>query len=70
MGSIFGCMFGLLDVANEISYHVRLSLLREEQICYPIGAILGAAAGFANEYLRNQEEMYVQLKRAEYDADI
>lgn len=70
MGSIFGFMFGLLDVPNEISYHVRLSLIKEEQICYPIGGALGAMAGFANEYLRNQEEGYLQLKRAEYDADI
>lgn len=70
MGSIFGFMFGLLDVANQISYHVRLSLLREEQLCYPIGGLLGGLAGFANEYLRNQEDGYLQLKRVEFDADI
>ncbi|EZG86208.1 putative membrane protein [Gregarina niphandrodes] len=70
MGSIFGCMYGLLDVANEISYHVKLSLLKDEAFTYPIGGLLGALAGFANEYLRNQEEAYIQIKRQEYDADI
>ena len=42
MGGIFGAIFGFMGVEQEVSYHVRLALLREENYCYPIGAILGA----------------------------
>merc|ERR1712113_317108 len=42
-GAIFGLIFGLMDVEDEVSYQIRLALLREEHYCYPIGAIIGGA---------------------------
>eukprot|EP01053_Blabericola_migrator_P005316 Blabericola_migrator_1__5315@NODE_2727_length_2416_cov_377_103874_g1708_i0_p1_GENE_NODE_2727_length_2416_cov_377_103874_g1708_i0NODE_2727_length_2416_cov_377_103874_g1708_i0_p1_ORF_typecomplete_len300_score28_53DUF872/PF05915_12/1_1DUF872/PF05915_12/1_3e03DUF2407_C/PF13373_6/2_6e02DUF2407_C/PF13373_6/2_2e03DUF2407_C/PF13373_6/8_3_NODE_2727_length_2416_cov_377_103874_g1708_i010831982 len=59
MGCIFGFIFGILDVANEISYHVRLSLLREEQFCYPIGGFIGALVSAA--LLSNKRGVYYRL---------
>jgi len=70
MGAIFGFIFGLMNVDDEIQYHVRMSLLREEQYCYPIGAGVGLFAGFANEFLRQKENHYIEAKRAEFDSDI
>jgi hypothetical protein len=56
MGGIFGLIFGIMDVEDEVSYQIRLALLREERYCYPVGAILGGAVGFTNEYIREEEE--------------
>lgn len=42
MGAIFGTIFGVMKVEEEVSYHLRLALLREEHYCFPIGGILGA----------------------------
>eukprot|EP00448_Togula_jolla_P028726 CAMPEP_0170625556 /NCGR_PEP_ID=MMETSP0224-20130122/30823_1 /TAXON_ID=285029 /ORGANISM="Togula jolla, Strain CCCM 725" /LENGTH=167 /DNA_ID=CAMNT_0010952141 /DNA_START=193 /DNA_END=696 /DNA_ORIENTATION=+ len=56
MGGIFGLIFGVMDVEDEVSYQIRLALLREERYCYPIGALLGAVVGMANEYIREEEE--------------
>eukprot|EP00405_Crypthecodinium_cohnii_P009235 CAMPEP_0206425640 /NCGR_PEP_ID=MMETSP0324_2-20121206/3908_1 /ASSEMBLY_ACC=CAM_ASM_000836 /TAXON_ID=2866 /ORGANISM="Crypthecodinium cohnii, Strain Seligo" /LENGTH=228 /DNA_ID=CAMNT_0053890453 /DNA_START=58 /DNA_END=740 /DNA_ORIENTATION=+ len=56
MGALFGFIFGVLDVEDEVSYQIRLALLREERYCYPVGAILGGAVGFTNEYIRDAEE--------------
>merc|ERR1712232_637825 len=56
MGAVFGLIFGVMDVEDEVSYQIRLALLREERYCYPVGAILGGVVGFMNEYIRDQEE--------------
>merc|ERR1712045_651372 len=56
MGGLFGLIFGVMDVEDEVSYQIRLALLREERYCYPVGAVLGGAVGFANEYIREEEE--------------
>eukprot|EP00419_Tripos_fusus_P017021 CAMPEP_0172747980 /NCGR_PEP_ID=MMETSP1074-20121228/144028_1 /TAXON_ID=2916 /ORGANISM="Ceratium fusus, Strain PA161109" /LENGTH=130 /DNA_ID=CAMNT_0013579631 /DNA_START=255 /DNA_END=647 /DNA_ORIENTATION=- len=56
MGGIYGLIFGVMDVEDEVSYQIRLALLREEHYCYPIGAVLGGGVGFANEYIREEEE--------------
>jgi len=61
MGCLFGFIFGVMDVEDEVSYQIRLALLREEHYCYPFGAILGGAVGFANEYIRVQEESQSSL---------
>lgn len=55
MGALFGLIFGIMDVEDQVSYQIRLALLREERYCYPVGAILGGAVGFANEYIREEE---------------
>lgn len=41
IGGIFGCIFGILDVEDEVRYHIRLALLKEEHYCCPIGGLLG-----------------------------
>ena len=49
MGGIFGLIFGAMDVEDQVSYQIRLALLREERYCYPVGAILGGLVGFGKE---------------------
>merc|ERR1712232_1296972 len=56
MWAVFGLIFGVMDVEDEVSYQIRLALLREERYCYPVGAILGGVVGFTNEYIREEEE--------------
>jgi len=56
MGGLFGLIFGVMDVEDEVSYQIRLALLREERYCYPVGAVLGGIVGFLNEYIREVEE--------------
>lgn len=56
MGAICGFVFGVMDVEDELSYQIRLALMREEHYCYPLGALLGGAVGFGNEYVREIEE--------------
>merc|ERR1712008_337041 len=58
MGGIFGLIFGVMDVEDEVSYQIRLALLREEHYCYPIGAVLGGGVGFANEYQRGGGKLW------------
>lgn len=41
MGLSFGLVFGLMDVEDAKMSHIRIELMREESICYPIGAIIG-----------------------------
>mmetsp|Transcript_18063 Transcript_18063/g.45237 ORF Transcript_18063/g.45237 Transcript_18063/m.45237 type:complete len:251 (+) Transcript_18063:402-1154(+) len=69
MGAIFGCIFGLMQVADESAYKIRLSLLRVEHYCYQIGGLLGAIGGVANEYLRHIEVVYSPVS-LEFDDDI
>jgi len=69
MGGIFGFIFGVMDVEDEVSYQIRLALLREEHYCYPIGAVLGGVAGFANEYLAEKENRY-HSTNPEFDDEI
>eukprot|EP00922_Rhytidocystis_sp_ex-Travisia-forbesii_P033737 GHVS01050118.1.p1 GENE.GHVS01050118.1~~GHVS01050118.1.p1 ORF type:complete len:301 (+),score=49.25 GHVS01050118.1:283-1185(+) len=69
-GALFGLVFGVMDVEDEAAYHFRLALLREEHFCYPIGAVLGAVAGFGNEYLRQKEETLNRKRMGEFDEEI
>merc|ERR1712146_383543 len=61
-----GGTFGFMDVEDEVSYQMDLSLKREESYCYPIGAVLGCA-GVMNEYFRKQAELAM---KTEWDEDI
>merc|ERR1719215_656107 len=70
MGGLFGLIFGVMDVEDEVSYQIRLALLREEHYCYPIGAVLGGGVGFANEYIREEEEQCGAGLPNGYDEDI
>ncbi len=58
MGFIFGLVFGLLDVEDADMAHLKVALLREESICYPIGALLGGVASAINQYLREESDDY------------
>ncbi|CDI78101.1 hypothetical protein, conserved [Eimeria acervulina] len=69
MGGVFGFIFGLMDVEDEMQYQIKLALLREQQFCYPLGAIIGGLAGFSNEVLR-QAEQRVRYCSTEFDEDI
>merc|ERR1719387_1996943 len=70
MGGIFGLIFGVMDVEDEVSYQIRLALLREERYCYPVGAVLGGLVGFGNEYLREQEKRGGTSLPNGFDEDI
>lgn len=69
-GALFGFIFGIMDVEDEVAYHIRLALLREEHYCYPIGGILGAMAGFGNEYLRQKENARNRKRFGEFNEEI
>mmetsp|Transcript_39156 Transcript_39156/g.124477 ORF Transcript_39156/g.124477 Transcript_39156/m.124477 type:complete len:233 (+) Transcript_39156:63-761(+) len=70
MGALFGLIFGVMDVEDEVSYQIRLALLREERYCYPVGALLGGAVGFANEYIREEEARCGSSMPNGFDEDI
>merc|ERR1711953_564722 len=63
MGTCFGFMFGFMDVTNEYHYQVKLALMREEKMCYPIGFILGGVVGTLSEYFRYQSEEDLSNRR-------
>ena len=54
MGGVFGVIFGVMDIEDEIKYHDKLSLMKEELYCYPIGASIGFLCGCINDYLQRQ----------------
>mmetsp|Transcript_24517 Transcript_24517/g.54564 ORF Transcript_24517/g.54564 Transcript_24517/m.54564 type:complete len:235 (+) Transcript_24517:233-937(+) len=72
MGVMFGFTFGLLDVEDEQAHHIRVALMREEHYCYPMGIVLGALAGFGNEYFRQKDDYacYQGIAQTEFDEDI
>lgn len=70
MGATFGFIFGVMDIEDEIQYQVRLALLKEERTCIPIGAVLGAIAGFGNEYIRQKNDEYAAVGNSGFDDDI
>lgn len=70
MGGLFGFIFGVMDVEDEVSYQIRLALLREERYCYPVGAVLGGVVGFLNEYIREEEEHSGSSLPKGFDEDI
>jgi hypothetical protein len=70
MGATFGFIFGVMDIEDEIQYQVRLALLKEERTCVPIGAVLGAIAGFGNEYIRQKNDEYAAVGNSGFDDDI
>jgi len=53
MGFIFGFIFGVMDIEDQSLANLRLALMREESICYPLGLILGGVAATINQYIRD-----------------
>ena len=70
MGAFFGLIFGLMDVEDAPAYTIQLALMKEENYCYPIGALLGGLAGFGNEIIRAKGEEYSALANTDFDDDI
>jgi len=72
MGLIFGFIFGAMDVPDAAGYQIRISLMREENYCYPIGAVLGGLAGCGNEYFRQIDDyrVYEGVSQQDFDDDI
>lgn len=56
MGGLFGFIFGWLDVEDASFYHLRVALMREESVCYPIGAVVGGLGAAANQWLRESQQ--------------
>ena len=52
MGGVFGLIFGVMDIEDAGNYHFKLSLMKEELYCFPIGWGIGFINGCMNEYLR------------------
>jgi hypothetical protein len=44
-GALFGLIFALLDVEDDLSS--RHALIRDERVCAPVGMLVGAITGFA-----------------------
>jgi len=57
LGFLFGLIFGLMDVEDQPFENLRATLLKEEYICYPIGASISAAAAAINQYLREKNSL-------------
>jgi len=55
MGSLFGFVFGLLDVENQ-NADLYFQLQRERTYCYPIGALLGGVASAINQNMRETSD--------------
>lgn len=49
-------MFGTIDVENDDSNHTKF----KENLLYsiPVGAVIGGALGFINQYLRSSPRQY------------
>jgi len=56
MGALFGILFGTIDVENDDSNHKKF----KENLIWsiPIGAVIGGALGFANQWLRSSPRQY------------
>jgi hypothetical protein len=52
MGLVFGLVFGLFDLEDVKLADLRVALMREESVCYPIGMALGALSAVINQWLR------------------
>jgi ABC-type xylose transport system permease subunit len=54
MGSLFGAIFGIIDVEDyyKNSFVLYTVLTKEISMCEPIGLIFGAFTGFMIEFLR------------------
>ncbi len=45
MGLLFGLVFGIMDMEDVNAILIKEYLMKEENYCIPIGAILGAFGG-------------------------
>lgn len=69
MGFSFGMIFGLLDVEDEKISHLRVALMREQSICYPVGAVLGGLGAAINQWLRESNDSYNPVLDIDEDED-
>jgi len=66
MGSIYGLLFGLMDIEDANKMNIKMLLMKEEGYCFYIGIVLGAIGGFTNEFFRKNLSHYV-FKKMEQD---
>jgi len=58
LGFLFGFVFGVVDVEDYRGAALRRLLWEDElYFCYPVGLLIGGAAGYLNEVLRRAEIM-------------
>jgi len=71
MGFMFGFVFGLFDVEDEKLSNLKVALMREESICYPIGLALGGISAAINQYLRANKNVqhYDPVRADETDPE-
>lgn len=71
MGVVFGFIFGYEDVEDAARRRDHLVFMRTESICYPIGAVIGAASAVANHYLgeKAEEHRFDPLRDTEFDDE-
>ena len=60
MGSIYGFIFGLMDIEDANKFTIKMLIMKEEGYCFYIGIILGGIAGFLNEFLRKNVIFFFQ----------
>ena len=52
MGSLYGFIFGILDLEDANMYKLAMLAMKDESYCYPIGLLIGGIAGVVNELMR------------------
>lgn len=52
MGSVYGLVFGFMDIEDQKLYNIKDALIHDEYFCYPFGFLIGGLTGLINEYLR------------------
>lgn len=62
MGSIYGFIFGLMDVEDSKRFELQLNLVHEEYACLPFAGFLGFIGGLGNEYFRMRGNKYASFK--------
>ena len=53
-GAIYGFVFGLLDVEDQMGLHLQLQLLKDATWTFPVGAVLGGVGGYILLKLRRR----------------
>lgn len=73
LGAVFGVVFGVMDVEDARGPALRKRLLEEENVCLPIGIVMGLLAGVVNELLSLQSAArgYMPVHESDlYEGDI
>lgn len=58
LGSIFGFVFGMMDLEDTAIYLLRERFVKEQRVCYPLAACVGAVSSMVNFKLRQNSGEY------------